>query len=442
MTDRKDPFEEELREALRSEGDRLQRASGADDGDELLARVHRGASRRRRRRRTGALAATALLSSALLVTLPLLAPPPPTDESARNPTPGAAPTRTERVQPNEPERANERRRSVAQDGSGPSRPLKARGSGAALRYTWQETAVEAVDVKVTSVSATGDEELWLSGYGTCDGDRLCNVLGHSSNGGGDFEFSSLPGGAQSRRTTVRFSTDGTTGWATDGRRIFRTETSGGSWSQTRTPRDVSVSTLVTWENEVWAVGKTSSQETVILANQDGADQFVEVERSADLQPTGAVALGSRAFGVPRADSDRNFAHTSDGGSRWNGGDIGCEPADVSAKDDAAWALCGDFDGLARSFDQGKSWLPETLDATTVDASMKIAAIDRDTAFIAGSEGGWVVENRTATPVRGLGEGSYAYASFATDDVGHVIGDDGHLCRTTDGGYTWERVELP
>jgi photosystem II stability/assembly factor-like uncharacterized protein len=435
MTERKDPFEKELREALRSGGERTQPPGGNDDSAELLDRIHRGAARRRTRRRAGALIATSLLSAAVLVTFPLLTPPPSGDGTAQGPAAGDRPERRDTPDPDPPTVAVPREDLP---------PLSERRGGSAdmMDRLPPGTAVPVEDVKVTSVSGSSGEEFWLSGYGNCGDGRSCNVLGHSPDGGEYLEYTILPGNRRHTQTTVRFSGDGQTGWATNGAAVFRTDSGGRAWTRLARPPNVSVATLEAWGDEVWAIGsRTTTRETVVLAAGGGSDQLTEVHSSAQLTPVGAVALGEQAFGLARTGADRNFARTSDGGDQWANTSIGCDPADVSATAGAAWVLCDDAATLARSPDGGRTWYPEPLDSA-VSGPSRIAAIDDQTAFLAADGEGWVVENTVATPADGLGDGAYSYAGFTSEEVGYVIGYDGHLCRTEDGGLSWERVDLP
>jgi hypothetical protein len=433
MTDPKDPFEERLREALRS-GSEGAHHPGADDSRELLDRIHRGAARRRARRRAGGLVAAAVLATVFLVTLPLVAPPPSGDQTAQGPAVGSRPS----VSPGDGAAKEERRRQR------PAYVLEGDLRVDAPTAVRAGVRVAVDDVKVTSVSGTDGEEFWVSGYGECGGDRVCNVLGHSGDGGADVEFLTLPGSGYSMQTTVRFTPDGETGWATDGGQIYRTDSAGESWIRLKQPDNVRVSELEVWEDEVWAVGsEPATQDTVVLASDRGSQRLVPVQRSRALDTVNAVAFGSRSFGIRRLGSELNLAHTSDGGQRWADTAIGCSPADVSAAEDVAWVLCENENALVRSVDQGRTWLPpEPLDPAVFEPPSKVAAINADTAFVAGSGRAWVIESQVATEADGIGDGSYAYAEFTSEDVGYLVGSDGHLCRTDDGGYTWERVELP
>jgi photosystem II stability/assembly factor-like uncharacterized protein len=141
--------------------------------------------------------------------------------------------------------------------------------------------------------------------------------------------------------------------------------------------------------------------------------------------------------------DGEFLRTADGGGRWDRGVIGCRPADVSATSGAVWALCGGpRPELVKSSDQGLTWDAEPLSWTAPDRPYIVAAIDTDTAFVASDSEGWVVDRSVPQPVEGLGGGPYSYIGFTSSEVGYVVDTDGNLCRTEDGGRSWESVDLP
>jgi hypothetical protein len=431
MSERPDRFEEELREALRSEDGTP--PSGAErDSAELLRQIHRGVARRRVRRRIGALTATAVLAGAFLVVAPLIGPTPPADETATGPAGSAGPTESQRSP-----RPTERSERL--------RPMKLESGvtiGIPDRVDLPPRAGDTVavaDVQVTSVSGSSAEEFWVSGTGTCGG-GVCNVLGHS-HGDEDVQFTALPGGTRHTETDVRFSGDGQTGFATNGVATFRTDDGGTKWDRLRQPTDVTVLELEAWGDELWAVGRRNA-ETVVLTDSSGTGRLEEVHSSVSFVPDQAVALGERAFGLPLAAAEPEFVHTGDGGLNWNNSVIGCKPADLSATLDAVWALCGGpTPALVKSLDQGATWeRPEPLGADIDESTAMVAAIDTDTAFVTSGNDGWVVDATVPVPAGGLGDGPYVYAGFTTEDVGYVIDVDGNLCRSVNGGRSWERVE--
>jgi hypothetical protein len=299
--------------------------------------------------------------------------------------------------------------------------------------------VAVADVQVTSVSGSSAEEFWVSGTGTCGG-GVCNVLGHSL-GDEEVQFTALPGGTRHTETDVRFSGDGQTGFATNGVATFRTDDGGTRWHRLRQPPGVTVLELEAWGDEIWAVGRRDT-ETVVLTDSSGTGRLEEVHSSASFVPDQAVALGERAFGLPLSAAEAEFVHTGDAGLHWSNSVIGCQPADLSATLDAVWALCGGpTPALVKSLDQGATWeRPEPLGADIDQSTAMVAAIDTDTAFVTSGSDGWVVDATVPLPAGGLGDGPYVYAGFTTEDVGYVIDVDGNLCRSVNGGRSWERIE--
>ena len=149
--------------------------------------------------------------------------------------------------------------------------------------------------------------------------------------------------------------------------------------------------------------------------------------------------------MPLAGGQPDFAYTTDDGVQWNLSDIGCHPADLSATKDVIWAFCNDSTPtVVRSVDQGQTWdTPERLlDIPPSEDPTAIAAISPDAAFVVSGSDGWVVDSGVATRATGLGDGPYVYAGFTTESVGYVIDVDGSMCRTEDGGQTWNPVDLP
>ena len=436
----RDPFEDEIRQALQSEYDRAER-TGGPNSDDVLQRIHRRVDRRRKQRRAGVFFATAAMIAAITVVVPFVSPTTPIDEATDGPHVGSAPERTESAADG---RTTEKTPSPA--------PHATMDKGQALSsrelsYVPPRHAgasVSAKNVLVSSVSGSSSDEFWVSASATC-GRRTCNVLGHSEQSDAP-TFTELPGNARHTQTTVRFSGDGQSGWMTNGAEIFRTDDGGADWSRLRHPESVQVEGLESWGDQVWVVGDRGSQSVVFTeANGSGMLQKLDPADGRAPKPDLAVALGEDAFGVPLAGGQPDFAYTTDDGVQWNLSDIGCHPADLSATKDVIWAFCNDSTPtVVRSVDQGQTWeTPERLlDIPPSEDPTAIAAIGPDAAFVVSGSDGWVVDNGVATRATGLGDGPYVYAGFTTESVGYVIDVDGSMCRTDDGGQTWNPVELP
>jgi photosystem II stability/assembly factor-like uncharacterized protein len=436
VSDRPDPFEEELRNALRSgsEGDK----TGGDD-DDTLDRIHRGAERRRRRRRSGAVVVAAALAGTIVVGAPALSPTP---DSHRTVEPAGG-VRT--IEPTtSQDGAMVRRRPDVRTGgltsgraegfSSPPKPPRLRAG----------EPVGVKDLQVASVSGSAPDRFWVSGSGTCAG-RTCNVLGIGDASGDsvDVEYTALPGSARQVETTVRFSGDGNTGWATNGAATFSTINGGRDWNRLKQPKGVRVMALEAWGDEAWAVGYRSTTQRVVLATREGSDKLTELTQAPDIAVDQAVTLGEHSFGVATETVGGEFLRTADSGGQWSRDVIGCKPADVSATSGAVWALCGGpTPELVKSSDQGATWAAEPLSMPTSDRPYIVAGIDDDTAFVASDSESWVVDRSVPKPVEGLGGGPYRYIGFTSSDVGYVVDGFGNLCRTEDGGQSWDSVDLP
>lgn len=430
----RDPFEDELRRALQSEGDRV------DDpiADRVLARIHQRVGRRRVHRRYGAFVATAAMLAAIAVVVPLVGPTTPVDQATDVPRLGGS--------------ADGPGRDPEAFGVETTRPPSGTTADREPSRTVQnlpprQTAgapVTAENVQVSSVTGTSSDEYYLSASATCSG-HTCNVLGYADRSE-PLTFTVLPGSARLPHTTIRFSGDGMSGWASNGTATFRTEDGGENWTRLRQPTGVEVQALEAWGDQVWAMGSKGA-EPVVLNEVVGNDALRELRPPGALtpEPELAVALGEDAFGATLAGVESEFVYTTDGGTQWSQSDIGCEPVDLSATLDAVWALCDEATPtLVRSLNRGRTWYPPESFTNMVapDASTTVAAVSADTAFVASGSQGWVVESSTVTPASGLGEGPYVYVGFTTESVGYLIDRDGDLCRTDDGGRTWSGVDLP
>jgi hypothetical protein len=429
----RDPFEDELRRALRAERDRV------DDpaADRVLERIHQRVGRRRVHRRYGAFVATAAMLAAIAVVVPLIGPTTPVDQATDVPRLGRSaddPRRdtdafeVETVRPPSDMRADRE-------------PLRTMQTVPMPRTVG--APVTADNVQVSSVTGAGSGEFYLSASATC-GRHTCNVLGHADQSGSP-RFTVLPGSARLAHT-VRFSGDGQVGWATNGIATFRTDDGGEDWTRLRQPAGVEVQALEAWGDQVWAMGSKGA-EPVVLNEVVSGNALQELDPPGALtpEPELTVALGEDAFGATLIGPGSKFAYTTDGGVQWSSSDIGCKPVDLSATLDAVWALCDDpTPTLVRSLNQGRTWdQPESFtNMVAPDAATTVAAVSADAAFVASGSRGWVVESSVASPAIGLGDGPYVYAGFTTESVGYVIDGDGDLCRTEDGGRSWSAVDLP
>ncbi len=436
-----DPFEDEIRRALRSEHDRAN-ATGVPNSDDVLQKIHRRVARRRLQRRAGVFVGTAAMIAAITVLVPFVSPTTPIDEATSGPEIGSAAQRT----------ASDGGRAVK---ASPSPHNLAHGtadeahtmSTKELSYVWPRHAgapVGASNVRVSSVSGSSSDEFWLSASANC-GRHLCNVLGHADHSDAP-SYTELPGSVTRTQTTIRFSGNGQLGWMTNGTEIFRTRNGGKDWSRLHHPSSVQVEGLESWGDQAWVVGDQGSQPVfyTVTGGSDGLEKLDPAGNRAP-KPGMAVALGENAFGVPLTGGRPDFAYTTDGGGRWSVSDMGCHPADVSATKDAVWAFCDDSTPtLVRSVDQGQNWdTPEKLlDIPPSEDPTTVAAISADSAFVLSGSDGWVVDSGVPSRATGLGGGPYVYAGFTTDSVGYVIDVNGNLCRTEDGGQSWSSVDLP
>jgi len=438
-----DPFEDEIRQALRSEYDRPG-GTGVPNSDDVLQKIHRRVARRRLQRRAGVFVGTAAMIAAITVVVPFVSPTTPIEEATNGPEVGSAAQRT----------ASDGGHAVKASPRPHNLPPAHWTADKAhtlstneLSTVWPQhpgAAVRASNVRVSSVSGSSADEFWLSASASC-GRHICNVLGQAAHSDSP-SYTELPGNVAQTQTTIRFSGNGQLGWMTNGTEIFRTHNGGKDWSRLHHPSSVQVEGLESWGDQAWVVGDQGSR-PVFYTVTGGSDGLKKLDPAGNRAPKPgmAVALGENAFGVPLAGGRPGFAYTTDDGVRWNVSDIGCHPADVSATKDAVWAFCDDTTPtVVRSVDQGQNWdSPEKLlDIPPSEEPTTIAAISADSAFVLSGSEGWVVDSGVPTRATGLGDGPYVYAGFTTDSVGYVIDVHGNLCRTDDGGQSWNSVQLP
>ncbi len=150
-------------------------------------------------------------------------------------------------------------------------------------------------------------------------------------------------------------------------------------------------------------------------------------------------------------------HSVDGGRTWNRQgtpasipDVGLESA-AAVDADSCWVVGANVDGygtILRTNDGGRTWVRQGTPASIPDVGLaKISAVDGNTAWVVGGEGtvlftgdgglNWAARNTADVPEVWL-QGVYALNADSVWVTGDRDSGYGTICRTTDGGATWQR----
>ena len=259
---------------------------------------------------------------------------------------------------------------------------------------------------------------------------------------------------------VRFS--GGTGWAVGEEGTILRTTDGTAWtSQTSGPTYDLNAVRFTDSSTGWAVGGdlnpvTNVSHGVILHTADGASWTTE--SSTTVGTLSALdfpsATSGWAVGGDQDDDDvgathGTILHTPDGGATWTSQYAGnLELATVAFPDTSnGWAA--GFNGadwtpaILHTSNGGATWSPQTLPSDMTDfgdTPIYVHFTDATHGLLIGTNGtvartvnggaAWTLAHEPADNVE------WDSASFVDATHGWVCGDDGVILRTTDGGSTW------
>ncbi len=308
-------------------------------------------------------------------------------------------------------------------------------------------------------------------------------------------FNELTGLIVGQRATLLRSTDGGLSWSprslpakinlnaiaildsqravvvADGGMILYSSTAGREWELRPTGLSQDLNAIA-FQNDgrCIVVGDAGS----ILRSDDGANSWQEISSSIEADFT-TVAFS--ADGVATAvDRDGRVHRSDDGGLQWRQvegltirDDFGQAAgfARVEFFDDATGILCGSFEGSYRTEDGGATWSKQggtrlspyprfnSVAFLTPNEIVAVGAGSYRSAFVAttqngGEKWGYRIFDSSIGKLTGLANGadslyavevqSYNDVEFIDDNTGFLIGDNGTVKHTSDGGMLWQAVE--
>ncbi|MGH3505821.1 MAG: hypothetical protein ACRDO2_01305 [Nocardioidaceae bacterium] len=437
MTDQHDPFEDQLRAALRG-------SCQHTDVDAFLDEVHRGARRRRTRRVVAGTAAAVCLVAAGGVAVTSAG----VFDDGRTPAADQTVGTTPGTEP-------------------PGSPLS---SSAAATAEEADTA-DIVPLDLSAADATHQWLLGASPGGDC-GERQCPQVFATDNAGASWTvLSDLPArrirGVEDPGSVggLTFSPDGQDGWAYRGA-LLSTHDGGQSWAQAELPVRANVVQVELAGDHVLAL--TYNGETAALlrspVDSDGWEEVPleqQLGEDVELLSVQEIAAGSGTviLTISHAPSFQGRLMISDDeGATWheppNTGY--CEPGrsagPISVAEEALWVGCRVNDGPYSmtpvvSTDGGETWQSQ---GGSYGAGGKLAARNEDSAIVMewvdqdlGNGGARLYD--TSVPlddqpdgIATVGSGTPLDLFFTDAEVGFVHDERDGFFRTIDGGLTWEQ----
>jgi photosystem II stability/assembly factor-like uncharacterized protein len=413
-----DDLPEELRRLLRS----TSAETPGPGREELLARVRTGA-RRRRARRTAVAGSAAAFATAAVVAVagPLI--------SGDDAVPAAGPS---------------------------SRSTDAAASTLAADADLEPgTPVDPADVRVRSVTAASSEEFWVLGDARCPEGR-CTVVGTTDDAASTpLEFRAAPGVVEPSEAVLRTSGNAEDGWLVSDGDLYSTHDAGSSWKHVPTSAE-RVDDVVASAGSVWVRGEAPDGTALVATAPTDTDAFIDTASLpadeadvSELVLTEATGGGRRLGFLSQGAGAVEFLAFDEARNQWQAhATPGCEGVGMlSGTSSALWAICElpDGDQPMVSTDGGTTWELVEVDQG-LGAEPGIAAIDEDTAFVSTGIELYVLEGdqllRAEPPADGSGSRVYDYLGFHDDATGYLIDADGVLSRSTNGGSSWEAVDLP
>lgn len=443
-----DPLEQRIREGLRPERWRV------DPDPSLLARVYEGAARRRRRRAT---AAGAGLVTVLVVAFGGIGYGVLTNQSDTVASGGSAAQdqpapafdgghrRAEKQGAESPVTARQEADKPTSD-KGAAGPDTSERSDVGPTAALGDPGVPA-GFRPLSFTAASAQTYWLLG----EADGRATVA--STTDGGE-TFQSVPGPpapvardlTTMRSDTVhsmRFAADGRTGWAYGGA-LWSTRDGGRTWKRENIPGQVVH--LEIGGGAGYALVESAGQWTLwqsILS--EGSWRQLGVE----LEDPGGLAVSSRLIAVTDRSADETFVWVStDDGMTFSTYPTPCSPeldaGTLSVTVDSLWLACatGTAATVAVSTDAGATWSKaDTGEPLPSANALALGARDPSAAVVAVPGAARQVGEANPNPVAVPGLDHPSFAGFTTSTVGYILDRDGDVFRTTNGGFTWTRVDV-
>ena len=436
MTDQHDPFEDQLRSALRGAGQHT-------DVDAFLDRVHRGARRRRTRRIVAGAAAAVCLVAAGGVAVTsagvLDDDRTPAADQTVGTTPGTEPP----------------------DSHLPSSAAATAGE------------IAPADIVPLDLSASDATHQWLLGAapgGDC-GERQCPQVFATDDAGASWTIlGDLPAhrirGVEDRGSVggLTFSPDGQDGWAYRGA-LLSTHDGGQSWAQAELPVQANVVQAEVAGGHVLALtynGETAALLRSPVERDDWEEVPIEQQLGEDVELLSvqeiAAGSGTAMLTISHAPSFEGRVMISDDeGATWHEPpstgycEQGRSAGPISLAEDALWVGCRVNDGPYSmtpvvSTDDGETWQPQggrygaggRLAARNEDSAIVMEWVDQDLGT-----GGARLYDTSVPPeeqpdgIATVGSGTPLDLFFTDAETGFLHDERDGFFRTTDGGLTWE-----
>jgi hypothetical protein len=416
----RDPLEDRLREALRRP-DPLDRTDGAG----LLDAVHAGARRRRARRLVASVAAVAVVAGGGFVAVSGALDSRGTPVADRSPT--AATTGTASS-------------SSQSGGMTPGRsavPLSLTATGTA--YQW---------VLVGRDDGSGSSSSCASVYSTADAGATWSKpreLGVPAGSTGWYGATPVSPVVSQLRFSRPAGGGPANGWAFGGT-LLSSHDSGASWHAPKLPVAGAVRLLEAWRTEVYAAVDTGSGVVVVRSPAD-RDSWTVVDTGFSLTSVSAIAAAPGELAVIATTGDGAGPHvlvTVDGSS-WSVRSP-CPPgysaeqlstaAGPAPGADSLWLACASGErSVARvTLDAGAHW--EAVQAPKARFTLAARSVRSALAVTNGRVERLSPGSAPAT-IATVPVNAVAFAGFTNPATGYIVGSDGRMWRSADGGNTWQ-----
>lgn len=433
------------------------RPSDGMDADEMLSRVHRGATVRRVRRVVSGTAVAALALAGGGFAIGASGYLDDTREPvASDPTTGPPTLDTFSSIP--PSAGSPSSRYKVSVGTPP--PL----SGGTVRVA-PHGPIAAADVHPVSLTATGTDHQWVLARtpgGGCGRAACATVFTTPDHGGRWTDVGQLPAPPATSDdpgptsvSQLRFTrrTDGSEtydGWAYGGG-LLSTHDSGRTWSAGSGPPG-RVTQLEAWGDVVYAGVSNpgpGDDTATLYRSSTASDDWQPVPVGPGLTSVRALAAAKDILGLVDSGGLHPVLYLSTDGLDWQrqaACPVGFDPQALSTATDTVtdvsslWVTCSDpTSSVVRYTDTTDpgSWHP--VQGRSFGAAGIVAARTPTTALVADASLGGIVEVSATAPTRQVlaGDvGAPVFLGFTNDTHGYLLESDGTMIATTDGGATW------